>query len=861
MTRVRNVRAAALAMCILLAAPPSVESAAVQEAALRIVVLEGEDSVNIIDSGMTVPTLVEVRDREDRPVSGASVQFQVEEDGLATLNGGVQQVVVATDALGQAAVTVEPIASGAVQLSVTATFQGQTATAVIVNTNFATVAEAEAAGVGAPTDADAGRDPGVDDGGDIDVDGDTAGVAGGVAVADGGLGTGAMVGILGGVGAAVGVGVAVSGGGGSSPSAPVNTRPSVPTAPSAPTLTPGDGQLDVSWNAAASNGAAITDYDVQYRRSGGAWREHVGQFLDRRATITGLTNRTAYEVQVRAANSVGEGPWSAGATGWPAAVEYELTVLDVRFNRVENDRYWVRATARNSGSRSLEVAHCFVSFYDRNGNGVGGVSQGIFPRGVWPPGEERTDEGFQYILTGKRSSVAYYRLRVGPDTVRCIGCDREYRDFPSANVTGLAGLSVADADAAENVDDTIDFTVTLDRAASGTVSVDYATSDGSARAGADYTAQSGTLTFSPGERSKTVQVVILDDTHDEGEETFTLALSNASGVVIVAGQASGRISNHDPLPRALVARFGRTAAVHVVEQVEERLGAPREPGFEGRFAGLELRPGMERDLALSFLGRAAGPVGGASGLGALAGVMEPAVGQMASGGTGNGLIGGRSLLDRGVGGDMLAASAFALSRETRRGGVLSFWSRGAQSSFRGREGVLALGGDVRTTMFGADYAKGPLVVGVSLANSQGLGNYAGVDDGRVASSMTGLYPWLGLQGDGPRHGLGRGRLRGGGGDADARGRLGPGERPVDEDGGGGHAGRAGRGRRGRLRAGVQGGRLVGRHGRRGRGRPAGADGGDRRGCEPVAHGAGELARLHAAGPAVADAECGGRPAA
>ena len=48
-------------------------------------------------------------------------------------------------------------------------------------------------------------------------------------------------------------------------------------------------------------------------------------------------------------------------------------------------------------------------------------------------------------------------------------------------------------------------------------------------------------------------------------------------------------------------------------------------------------------------------------------------------------------------------------------------------------------------MFGADYAKGPLVVGLSLANSRGLGGYDGVSAGRAASAVTGLYPWLGYK--------------------------------------------------------------------------------------------------------------------
>ena len=104
------------------------------------------------------------------------------------------------------------------------------------------------------------------------------------------------------------------------------------------------------------------------------------------------------------------------------------------------------------------------------------------------------------------------------------------------------------------------------------------------------------------------------------------------------------------------------------------------------------------------------------------------------------------LLRMGLGGgDVLTGSNFALARETRHGGILSFWSRGAQSHFSGREGALSLGGDVRTTMFGADYAKGPLVTGLSLSHSRGLGEYTGIAGGQVASSVTGLYPWLGYK--------------------------------------------------------------------------------------------------------------------
>ena len=378
---------------------------------------------------------------------------------------------------------------------------------------------------------------------------------------------------------------------------------------------------------------------------------------------------------------------------------------------------------------------------------------------------------------------------------------RQLANSPSATVAGLPGISVADARVKEGEGVALAFAVTLSRAAGGTVTVDYATSDGSAQAGVDYTAASGTLTFQAGESSRTIEVGVLDDSHDEGEETLTLRLSNASGARVTDGEATGTIKNHDPMPRAFMARFGRTSALHVVEHVEERLEAPRAPGFRGRFAGRALRRGMERDMAVNFLrqlgsaagvhpagmgghgpmagsraadawplgmpGRgggglmmgAGGPMSGAAGMGgAGASLQTPGLGAAGFGGAaplGAGPMGGQSGPDGGFdrdrllrmgrgGGDLLIGSDFAMNRETR-GGILSIWSRGAQSRFSGREGALSVGGDVRTTMFGADYARGPLVVGLSLSNSRGLGEYTGAAGGQVDSSVTGLYPWLGYQ--------------------------------------------------------------------------------------------------------------------
>lgn len=117
--------------------------------ALQIVVLDGEGAINIIQQKTAVAPLVEVRDRNNQPVAGAMVRFAVTR-GRATLNGA-RTLTVATDAAGRAAVSgLVPGGAGSLQISATATFQGQTAAAVtIAQTNVMTAAEAAAVSGGA----------------------------------------------------------------------------------------------------------------------------------------------------------------------------------------------------------------------------------------------------------------------------------------------------------------------------------------------------------------------------------------------------------------------------------------------------------------------------------------------------------------------------------------------------------------------------------------------------------------------------------------------------------------------------------------------------------------------------------------
>jgi sugar lactone lactonase YvrE len=90
------------------------------------------------------------------------------------------------------------------------------------------------------------------------------------------------------------------------------------------------------------------------------------------------------------------------------------------------------------------------------------------------------------------------------------------------------------------------FTVTLDFASALPISVSYATADGTATAGSDYTAvPSGTVFFAPGETSKTILIQTVDDTTKEQTETFTVNLSSPVGATIANGTAVATILDND----------------------------------------------------------------------------------------------------------------------------------------------------------------------------------------------------------------------------------------------------------------------------------------------------------------------------
>ena len=337
---------------------------------------------------------------------------------------------------------------------------------------------------------------------------------------------------------------------------------------------------------------------------------------------------------------------------------------------------------------------------------------------------------------------------------------------PAAEDTSAApGLSVADARVREAAGAELAFRVTLDAAQGSAVSVRYATSDGTAVAGSDYVAARGAVRFAPGQTSKTVRVLVLEDAHDDNGETMTLTLSSPFGATLADGQATGTIENTDPLPQAWLARFGRTVAGHVVDAISARfegsagggshvtLGGQRlsldgagEPGPEGAAVETAESEAAAREglVALAELmggGTDQGAWTSREERGSVDGRMHEGAGDGAWSMTGRELLLGSSF-HLALGGDGDGASA----ADTR----WTAWGRASSSHFDGETDGLSVDGEVTTFTLGGDAAWGRWLGGVAVSLSEGEGGFSDHAEegdesrgaGALESTLTSVHPYL-----------------------------------------------------------------------------------------------------------------------
>ena len=282
------------------------------------------------------------------------------------------------------------------------------------------------------------------------------------------------------------------------------------------------------------------------------------------------------------------------------------------------------------------------------------------------------------------------------------------------------------------------FMVSLSPASSELVTVAYATQDGTAVAGSDYTAASGTLQFDPGMTSHTIRVAVLNDTAVEPTETFAVELSDPVRATLADGTGVGTITDdvEHRVERAIrtgLPEVGRAIAFSAVTcRIDRKMSDTRTWDNAGRLAGGGFPP------AANFGGHAAfgGPgttFGGSTG--AFGDSPFPTQASMTPG-------------------QQLGNLSFLMaSQETAEGGGgrVAAWGCGDYRRLSGAGGLGAgsWNGEVYSLHVGVDVRLGSNVLaGVSVSRSRGMIDYegglgSGTDGGEHDLRLVGVHPFLG----------------------------------------------------------------------------------------------------------------------
>ena len=258
------------------------------------------------------------------------------------------------------------------------------------------------------------------------------------------------------------------------------------------------------------------------------------------------------------------------------------------------------------------------------------------------------------------------------------------------------------------------------------------------------------------------EVTILDDAHDDGGETFQVAVGfadNEPAPLRSLGEARGTITieNADPLPGAYLARFGRTVAEQALDGIADRIHTPRTAGIQGALAGQTLtfgsgqatdRPSSSSPSTYQALSTVADLVGDGAGI-------NPTMDPFDDFSLDPALQSYSMTMD-----EALLGSHFSMTGATdSSGGSTALWGRASRNSFDGAErgdgSDVILDGTVTTVLLGTDYVRDNWLVGIALARSSSDGKYVSEEDtgnnndrtgdGEVESSLTAFIPYTSVQ--------------------------------------------------------------------------------------------------------------------
>ena len=527
-----------------------------------------------------------------------------------------------------------------------------------------------------------------------------------------------------------------------------------PGAPASLTATGGDGEVALAWSAPADDGGTpVTGYEYRHAAGDAVPGETPWQEADAEgtATVTGLENETRYAFEVRALNRVGPGEASR-TTALPLRLRAELFSSGAA---AEGEALVIGV--RRSGGLAFE-AHATIGVTDNALPGMSATQEGRGDglgrhRLEFAAGEAEATVTVTIAFDGERRQDRVLTATLDSAAAKVDGVARAYEPVAPTLVVpvteGDAGLSVADT-RVQGKSAVLAFTVSMDRTRDVAVRVNYATGDGSARAGEDYMPVAGTLTIQPGGREGTVEVPVLEALHVTGERTLTLTLSNAGNAVIDDGMATGTIARTSELPKAWLARFGRTASDHAAQAIGRRvLAGERETHVTVAGRRMDGLVGQLRSGGGGLLASTARNMAGSARSGLAAAAARSADPD------GRGAEESAETLRRavlpGVGfklpevQDALLGSSFHVQGGAQQaeggGGAWAVWGDVATTHFEGDANGLGLNGDVTTGTVGLDREWRKLLVGLALARSGGDGAY-GRGAGTITSTLTSVHPYL-----------------------------------------------------------------------------------------------------------------------
>ena len=381
-----------------------------------------------------------------------------------------------------------------------------------------------------------------------------------------------------------------------------------PRAPSAPEVTAVSAtSLEVSWSEPGNSGPAIDGYDVRYREGASeGWTALAHSGVGTGATIAGLTAGASHEVQVRARNAEGGGGWSASGGGTTFTAAIVAAPAGVTVTEASGDgraaTYMVNLGSRPGGEVTVNLAG--------NDAAVAVVSPASlsFTADDWDMGQAVTVTGVDDAIDndGRSTAIAHTATGGGYDNADAVTVTVTLIDDESAPTVSLGSASAAEGDGGVSA---LVFDVALSPASASEVTVEWATADGTAVAGEDYEAATGTLTFAPGETAGTIGVRVLGDESPEGDEQFRVMLSDARGAALGEATAAGTIVDDDAddaRGRALtgvLAGLGRTLASDAVAAIGGRLESASRVGCDSgggwrsegsAFAGWDATPWADR---------------------------------------------------------------------------------------------------------------------------------------------------------------------------------------------------------------------------------------------------------------------------